>query len=174
MAKQNQTVLEFFISKFEGQTVADFLSNVEAHVEENYDLIEEWIDDGVDELSIKCQEDYIRDIQSTHKLYKGIMTYDEVKAYVKYCDKQGEDCESIFIYEKVCKSNFDNVKHALYESCLSVSDAYEEEEIAEEERMRDAFNEITTIKALKQWLQDFDIEGNYGVKIWKGHIIDSI
>ena len=172
---KNGTVLEFFISKFEGETINEFISNIDEHIQENYDLIEEWIEQGVDEKSIECQEDYIRDIMSKHKLYKGIMTYDEVVQFKKFCEKKGESCEHIFYYIQINKSNLEALKSMVWKDGLGYSDeATFEEEKVREEKMLEAFEEIKTITDFRKFLKEFEVCEYYGFVNYKKHLVSFI
>ena len=166
------TVIEHFIKRFEGKDVDEFMFNIKSEISQVEEMICEWEESGVDELSIENMEDYIQDIMKTHKLYKGIMTYVEVSELVKFAEKKGVQIDTIFTYVEVNKANFELVKDTLFESCFSVSDAYTDEEIEKEEEMRKACLELKTIKALKQFIEDYEITELYGIRIWNKHLVD--
>ena len=120
-----QTVLEFFISKFEGETVTEFIDNVQAHIQENEETIEEWEATGVDELSIKCQEEYIEDITSKHKIFKGIMTYNEVVELKNHIENKGLICENIFNKIEFKKAEIENLKEQFIAEWVEEDEEFE-------------------------------------------------
>lgn len=139
------TVLEHFINKFEGKNVDEFIANVREHIRDNEELIREWIEDGVDEQSIDCQEEYIRDIMGKHPIYKGIMTYNQVTEIADYCNKKGLICEDIFNVIEFKKANLEDLKEQIICEWVETD---EEQEMIEN---------IKTMKALREFLK-----GNMG------------
>ena len=154
------SVMNFFISKFEDEYVSGFVSNIEDHIQENYEMIDEWLEQGVDEKSIECQEEYINDIRYKHKLYKGFMTYGEVKEVLKYYDKKGISCQNIFNRIEFKKANLEELKRLIWE------------EWAESDEECEMIENITTMKELRAFLKDEPMGSDW--VIINGYFINSI
>ncbi len=155
------TVLQHFINKFEGETAREFMDNIEAHIQENYDLIAEWEADGVDELSIKCQLDYIDDIKGTHKLYKGIMTYNDLASFIAANNKKGETVLNVFNYIPFNKAHLEEIKKLVWE------------EWAETDEELEMVGNITTMKELRQLIVKEAIMGA-DFQVWNKHFVNCV
>ena len=154
------SVMDYFISKFEDEYVSGFVSNIEEHIQENYEMIDEWLEQGVDEKSIECQEEYIHDIMYKHKLYKGFMTYGEVKEVLSYYDKKGISCQNIFGRVEFKKVNLEELKRLIWE------------EWVESDEECEMIENITTMKELRAFLKDEPMGSDW--VIINGYFINSV
>ena len=166
MAKY-ESAKKYYEAKFENcETTKDFLEAVADEVNVFYDIIDERYEADEDADVTDCEK-VIESIEDNATFRN--MEYKLLKEFV-----DSSNADEVFWIEPMKKDNLEGLKKQLWESCLGYSDAYTDEEVAREEAMINDFNEIKTMKSLRKWLKDYDIEGYYGLKIWKKYLVDAM
>jgi len=161
-------VIDFLVKRFEADTINGFLQNVDEEILNNEELIREWEEDGVDDQSIICQQEYGDGLTNKFKLYKGILTYDEVKEIKAFVEKKtGEKIKYIFDYELMKAANIEALKELVYDAGLGCCCGEDEEY----DKMFDVWCDIKNITEFRKFLKEYDIFERYTVIIYKKHLI---
>ena len=149
-----------------------FLSNIRCEISELDEKIWSLYDEDDECTNPKLESKYeeiIRLLQ-TEVYCRGNVGLN-FKLLSEYMSKN--DVDDVFWIEPIKKANLEGIKTQIWDNCLGYSDATSEEEIAYENEMIEAYEQIKTVKALKQWVKDYGIP-HYGLQIWKGHLVDAL
>lgn len=164
----------YYQEKFGGPNVSAklFVSSIRSHIDEIDEKIFELYDEDDVCTNPKRESKYeqIIKILSNEIYLRGYegMSYSLLSEYLSK-----NEVDDVFWIEPIKKANLETIKTQLWEECLGYSDTTSEEEVAYENKMLEAYENIKTVKSLKQWLKEYGVP-YYGLQIWKGYLVDAL
>jgi len=149
-------VLEMYIDMFSSANIEEF----ELKIEEEINELVEALEIVEDKKDIKVLEDEIDYLQEK-PLYKGIVSYNDLRELKAAYKKQGREMQDVFSLTAFNKANLEAVKELFIEEW-----AEDNEEIAEIEA-------ITTMKAMRGFLKEhYLLDGDY--IIWNKQLVSAL
>lgn len=149
-------LLEQYVKMFESETMEEFELKIEGEINELVEALEV-VEDKKDIKVLEDEIDYLRE----KPLYKGIVSYNDLRELKAAYKKQGREMQDVFSLTAFNKANLEEIKELFIEEW-----AEDNEEIAEIEA-------ITTMKAMRGFLKEhYLLDGDY--IIWNKQLVSAL